>query len=102
MLYQLAGYLAGWLAKPEAYVVSKMKYMTSGPKLYNFSVLSPRICFYFVNLYFLVQIATFFEIFKLAVSKHDLKPSGTFFENLHAALDSQVPFLLDFCPPEGD
>ena len=35
----------------------------------------------------------------MAVSKHDLKPSGAcFFENLHAALDSQVPFLLDFCP----
>ena len=30
------------------------------------------------------------------MSKHDLKPPGTFFENLHAALDSQVFVFLDF------
>ena len=54
--------------------------------------------FCFVNPYFLAEGAVFFEILLLAVSKHDLKPSGTFFENLHAGLDSQVPFLLDFCP----
>ena len=30
-------------------VVPKTKYTTLGPKLYIFSVLSPRICFCFVN-----------------------------------------------------
>ena len=43
------------------------------------------------------------ETYLSPVSKRDLKPSGmSFFENLHAALDSHVPVFLDFCPPEGD
>ena len=47
--------------------------MTLGPKFYIFSVLSPRICFCFVNPYFLAGCAAFFAILRLAVSKHDLK-----------------------------
>ena len=50
-------------------------YMTLGPKLYLFSVLSPRICFCVVNPYFLAGIAAFIEILLLAVSKHVLKRS---------------------------
>ena len=50
-------------------------YTTLGPKLYIFRVLSPRICFCFVNPYLLAGIATFFEILLLAVSKHVLKRS---------------------------
>ena len=49
--------------------------LTSGPKFYIFSVLSPRICFCFVNPYFLAGIAAFVEILLLAVSKHVLKRS---------------------------
>ena len=51
------------------------KYTTLGPKFYIFSVLSPRICFCFVNPYFLAGIAAFVEILLLAVSKHVLKRS---------------------------
>ena len=53
-------------------------YPTLGPKLYIFSVLSPRICFCFINPYFLAGIAAFFESLLLAVSKQVLKPSGIF------------------------
>ena len=42
------------------------------------------------------------EIYLSTVSKRDLKPSGSFFENLHLTLDSQVPVFLGFLPPEGD
>ena len=39
------------------------------------------------------------ETYLSTVSKRDLKPSGmSFFENLHAALDSHVFVFLDFCP----
>ena len=51
----------------------KNNYMTLGPNFYLFSVLSPRICFCFVNPYFLAGIAAFCEILLLAVSKHVLK-----------------------------
>ena len=53
--------------------------LTLGPKFYIFSVLSPRICFCFVNPYCIAGIAAFFEILLLAVSKHVLKPSGIVF-----------------------
>ena len=53
----------------------KTNYVTLGPKLYLFIVLSPRICFCFVNPYFLAGIAAFVEILLLAVSKHVLKRS---------------------------
>ena len=72
--------------------------MTLGPKLYIFSVLSPRICFCFVNPYFLAGCAAFFAILRLAVSKHGLKVSVTFLEKIHSTLDSQVSLLLGFCP----
>ena len=49
--------------------------LTLGPDFYIFSVLSPRICFCFVNPYFLAGIAAFVEILLLAVSKHVLKRS---------------------------
>ena len=49
--------------------------MTLGPNFYIFSVLSPRICFCFVNPYFLAGIAASVEIWLLAVSKHVLKRS---------------------------
>ena len=53
----------------------KTNYVTLGPKFYLFSVLSPRICFCFVNPSFLAGIAAFIEILLLALSKHDLKRS---------------------------
>ena len=41
--------------------------------------------------------------YAVALSKHDLKPSGTFVsEKLHATLDSQVTFFHQILPPEGD
>ena len=40
----------------------KTNYMTLGPKLYLFSVFSPRICFCFVKQYCIAGIAAFFEI----------------------------------------
>ena len=49
------------------------KYMTLGPNLYLFSVLSPRLCFCFDNPYFLAGSAAFLAILRLAVPKHDLK-----------------------------
>ena len=63
-----------WLGQPH-----KTKYMTLGAKFCIFSVLSPRMRLCFISPYFLAGIAAFFEILLLAVSKHDLKPSGTFF-----------------------
>ena len=59
------------------------KYLTLGPTFYIFSVLSPRICFCFVNPYSLAGIAAFFEILLLAVSKHDLNlPEHVFRKNV--------------------
>ena len=57
------------------YIFGGGLYMTLEPKFYIFSVLSPRICFCFVNPYFLAGIAAFVEILLLAVSKHVLKRS---------------------------
>ena len=57
------------------YIFGGGLYMTLGPKFYIFSVLSPRICFCFVNPYCIAGIAAFFEILLLAVSKHVLKRS---------------------------
>ena len=72
------------------------RYLTLGPKFYNFNVLSPRICFCFVNPYILADIAANHLHHCNPVSKHDLKPSGTFFvQNLYATLASQV---TDFAP----
>ena len=67
-----------------------------------FSVLSPRICFCSVNPYFLAGIAAFFEISCLAVAKHDLKPSGTFFRKFACDLGLAGIVVLGFLPPEGD
>ena len=78
------------------------KYMTLGPKLYLFSVLSPRICFCFVNPYFLAGPAAFFEILRLAVSKHDLKASGTFFRKFACDLGFASTVFIGLLPPEGD
>ena len=74
------------------------EYATLGPKFYMFSALSPRICFCFVNPYFLSGIAAFCEILLLAMSKYVLEPPGIFFEKMHAALDSQVAFFTNCCP----
>ena len=72
--------LCAWRAtKSGAYVVPKTKYMTLGPKFYNFGVLSPRIFFCFVNPCFFAEIAAQDLDNKMAVSNHDFKPSGTFF-----------------------
>ena len=64
--------------KSEAYVVPKTKYLTLAPKFYNFSVLSPRRCFCFVNPYLLTEIAAQHLDHTMAVSNHVLKPSGAF------------------------
>ena len=54
------------------------KYLTLGPKFYNFSVLSPRICFCFVNPKFRKIPAALDEYFAMAVSNRDLKPFWNF------------------------
>ena len=72
--------------------------MTLGPKLYLFSVLSPRICFCFVNPYFLAGCAAFFAILRLAVSKHDLKASGAFFRKFACGLGLAGTVFMDLCP----
>ena len=77
--------------------------MTLGPKFYIFSVLSPRICFCFVNPYFLAGIAAFVEILLLAVSKHDLKRSlKSWIFRPRSTFRPRFTFLMNFCPPEGD
>ena len=67
-----------------------------------FSVLSPQICFCFVNPYFLAGIAAFYEILLLAVSKHDLKPSATFCRKFACDLGFAGNRFLGLLPPEGD
>ena len=70
--------------------------LTLGPKFYIFSVLSPRICFCFVNPYFLAGIAAFCEILLLAVSKYDLKRSKK------ARFFGPDRLFHELLPPEGD
>ena len=67
-----------------------------GPKLYIFSV----FCHH--GPYFLVGCAAFFAILRLAVSKHDLKASGTFFRKFACGLGFAGYVFHDFLPPEGD
>ena len=92
----------GYILLVEDYVISKTKYMTLGPKFYIFSALSPRICFCFVNPYFLAGRAAFFAILRLAVSKHDLKASGTFFRKFACDLGFAGTVFIGLLPPEGD
>ena len=92
----------GYILLVEDYVISKTKYMTLGPTFYIFSVLSPRICFCFVNPYFLAGCAAFFAILRLAVSKHDLKASGTFFRKFACDLGFAGTVFIGLLPPEGD
>ena len=61
------------------FVVAKTKYTTLGPKIYNFSVFSPRICFCFVNPKFRKILAALDEYFAMAVSNSDLEPFWLFF-----------------------
>ena len=70
--------------------------LTLGPHFYIFSVLSPRICFCFVNPYFLAGIAAFGEILLLAVSKHVLKRSKK------ARYFGPDRLFHEPLPPEGD
>ena len=46
--------------------------------------------------------AAFFEIFLLALSKHDLKPSGTFFWKFACELGFAGYVFHQNLPPEGD
>ena len=91
-----------YLAEASAENALPTKYMTLGPTFYLFSVLSPRICFCFVNQYFLAGSAAFFEILRLAVSKHDLKASGTFFRKFACDLGFAGTVFMGLLPPEGD
>ena len=91
-----------YLAEASAENALPTKYMTLGPTLYLFSVLSPRICFCFVNLYFLAGCAAFFEILRLAVAKHDLKASGTFFRKFACDLGFAGTVFIGRLPLEGD
>ena len=55
--------------------------------------------FCFCKSTFLEEIAAQHLDHTMAVSNHDLKlPRTLFSEHLHATLDSQVTFFLDFCP----
>ena len=92
----------GYILLLEDYVISETKYMTLGPKFYMFSVLSPRICFCFVNPSFLAGCAAFFAILRLAVSKHVLKASGTFFRKFACDLGFAGTVFIELLPPEGD
>ena len=89
----------GYILLVEDYVISKTK---QGPNFYIFSVLSPRICFCFVNPSFLAGSAVFFAILRLAVSKHDLKASGTFFRKFACDLGFAGTVFIGPLPPEGD
>ena len=51
----------GYILLVEAYVISKTKYMTLGPNFYIFSVLSPLICFCFVNPLFFCGMCRIFR-----------------------------------------
>ena len=88
-------------AEFEAYVLPTTKYLTLGPRFYTFRVLSPRICFCFVNPYSLAGCAAFFAILRLAVSKHDLKASGTFFQKLACDLGFAGTVFIGLLPLEG-
>ena len=81
---------------------AQTQYMTLGPKFFscNKMTITRRI----------KHLRTFQELsrkaldvyYNLALSKHDLKPSATFSENLHATLDSQVTVFNQSLHPEGD
>ena len=87
-----------YLAEASAENALPTKYVTLGTKLYLFSVLSPRICFCFVNPYFLAGRAACFAILRLAVSKHDLNASGTFFRKFACDLVRRYRFYWTFAP----
>ena len=75
------------------------EYTTLGPNFYIFSVLSPRICFCFVNPYLLAGIAAFFEILLLAVSRHDLKRSiKSWIIRPRSTFRPIFIFFMNFCP----
>ena len=82
--------------------MEEQQYTTLGPKFYIFSVLSPRICFCFVNPYFLAGIASFCEILLLAVSKHVLKRLNKMFFSAQIDFSAQIYFFHELLPPEGD
>ena len=91
-----------YLAEASAENALPTKYMTLGPKLYLFSVLSPRICFCFVNPYFFAGCAAFFAILRLAVSKHDLKASETVCRKFACDLGFAGTVCIGPLSPEGD
>ena len=72
--------------------------MTLGPKFYIFSVLSPRICFCFVNPYLLAGCAAFFAILRLA----ELNASGTLFRKFACDLGFAGTVFIGFLPLEVD
>ena len=70
--------------------------MTLGPK-FEFSIVLPPKCFNrFVNQWSLAESAAFFAFYPSAVSKHDLKHSGTFFRKF--ACDLVFAAYQIFCP----
>ena len=91
----------GYILLVEDYVISKTKYMTSGPTFYIFNILSPRICFCFAKPY-LAGCAAFFAILCLAVPKHDLKASGTFFRKFACDLGFAGTVFIGLLLPLGD
>ena len=70
--------------------------------IYISSVLSPRICFCFVNPISLAGRAAFFANLRLAISKHDLKASGTFFRKFACDLEFAGTVFIGLLPLEGD
>ena len=76
--------------------------MTLGPKFFCCSKMAVTRRRKHLFQYFRKILKALVETYRSTLSKRDLKHSGTFLENLHATLDSQVPDFLDFCPPEGD
>ena len=64
--------------------------MTLGPKFFFCNKMITARRRKHLNPWFLAESAAFYLYFLILVSDHDLNPSGTFFENLHATLDSQL------------
>ena len=71
-----------------------------GTKILNLQIFHKTS--YFVNPYFLGGSAVFFVLFPMAVSKHDLKPSATFFRIFACGLGFAGYVSVDFWPLEGD
>ena len=84
------------------HIHKSLQYFECLPPKIEALVLSPWISFCFGNPWFLAQIAAFFEILNLSVSKHDLKLSGIFFRKITCDRAFAGHVFHVFLLPEGD